>query len=59
MKGEELALMLKFIDNSFSFQEVFTDVYKGKSDVRVKCRVKNKKPGDTELQSILLRMLEQ
>ena len=40
--------MLKFVDKNLSFQEVFTDVYDGDLDVRVKCRVGFKKPGDAE-----------
>ena len=39
---------LKFVDKNLSFQEVFTDVYNGDLDVRVKCRVGYKKPGDAE-----------
>ena len=39
---------LKFVDKNFSFQEVFTDVYDGDLDERVKCRVGFKKPGDAE-----------
>ena len=55
--------LLKFVDKNLSFQEVFTDVYDGDLDIRVKCRVRFKKPGDAErkilFQSISLRMLEQ
>ena len=40
--------LLKFVDKNLSFQEVFTDVYDGDLDVRVKCRVGFKKPGDAE-----------
>ena len=29
---------LNFVDKNLSFQEVFTDVYDGDLDVRVKCR---------------------
>ena len=55
--------LLKFVDKNLSFQEVFTDVYDGDLDVRVKCRVGFKKPGDAEpkifcFKSISLRMLE-
>ena len=39
---------VKFVDKNLSFQEVFTDVYDGDLDVRVKCRVGFKKPGDAE-----------
>ena len=39
---------LKFVDKNLSFQEVFTDVYNGDLDVRVKCRVGFKKPGDAK-----------
>ena len=40
--------LLKFVDKNLSFQDVFTDVYDGDLDVRVKCRVGFKKPGDAE-----------
>ena len=39
---------LKFVEKDLSLQEVFTDVYDGDLDVRVKCRVGFKKPGDFE-----------
>ena len=39
---------LKFVEKDLSLQEVFTDVYDGDLDVRVKCRVGFKKPGDVE-----------
>ena len=39
---------LKFVEKDLSLQELFTDVYDGDLDVRVKCRVGFKKPGDVE-----------
>ena len=39
---------LNFVEKDLSLQEVFTDVYDGGLDVRVKCRVGFKKPGDVE-----------
>ena len=44
---------VKFVDKNLSFQEVFTDVYDGDLDVRVKCRVGFKKPGDAELKDFV------
>ena len=44
---------VKFADKNLSFQEVFTDVYDGDLDVRVKCRVGFKKPGDAELKDFV------
>lgn len=44
---------VKFVDKNLSFQEVFTNVYDGDLDVRVKCRVGFKKPGDAELKDFV------
>ena len=46
---------VKFVDKIRfdSIQEVFTDVYDGDLDVRVKCRVGFKKPGDAELKDFV------
>ena len=46
---------VKFVDKIRfdSIQEVFTDVYDGDLDVRVKCRVGFKKPGDAELKDFI------
>ena len=45
---------VKFVDKNLSFQDVFTDVYDGDLDVRVKCRVGFKKPGDAEPKDFVL-----
>ena len=52
-KRVEALPRVKFVEKNLSFQEVLTYVYDGDLDVRVKCRVGFKKPGDTEPRDLI------